>query len=243
MLLRLSSDRLPDGWPGKRWLRNVSLPPRQRYLENNSYLPPRDLSRLLTRDFQSTLVKDVRAERIPGRYFDRAGQASWLAQLQYQDVKMYLPADVLTKVDRMSMAHSLEAREPLLDHVLVEYVAGLPDDLKYRNGVSKYLLRRVAGPQLPAAIIERKKQGFGVPLEYWFRKNQLRGHVRDVLFDSRTQARGIVDPAESARMIQRYERGETELANVVWLLIVMETWCRLYLDRRPTSLEPERCAA
>jgi asparagine synthase (glutamine-hydrolysing) len=243
VLLRAASDRFPDGWPGKRWLRNVSLPARQRYLENNSYLAPRDLNRLLTREFQMTLIRDAGADRIFEGHFDQARQGSWLAQLQYLDIKTYLPADVLTKVDRMSMAHSLEAREPLLDQRLVEHVAGLPDAMKYRDGVSKYLLKKVAEKMLPSEIIHRKKQGFGVPLEYWFRKDQLNGYVRDVLFDSRTRGRGIVEPDEAARVLQRYERGEKELASTIWLLVVMEVWCRLYMDRVPSSLEPEQCAA
>jgi asparagine synthase (glutamine-hydrolysing) len=155
-----------------------------------------------------------------------------LAQIQYLDAKTYLPGDVMTKVDRMSMAHSLEAREPLLDHVLAEYVSGLPPHLKFRNGVSKYLLKRVAEKLLPMEIVHRRKQGFGVPLEYWF-QGGLREYVHDVLFDSRASGRGLFRSEEVANMVRLYDRGRKDLATTIWMLVVLETWFRLYLDKEP----------
>jgi len=174
-------------------------------------------------------------------YFDRVEGQPWLSQLQYLDTKTYLPADVMTKVDRMSMAHSLEAREPLLDHVLVEYAASLPPTMKYRDGVSKYLLKRVAEKYLPKDIIHRKKQGFGVPLEYWF-KDGLRDYVHDVLFDTRTRERGIFRQREVEQLVRCYENGRGELASNIWILIVLETWCRLYLDGAHPNGSPEKFA-
>lgn len=97
----------------------------------------------------------------------------------------------MTKVDRMSMAHSIEAREPLLDHKLVEFAMRLPMEFRIRNGSGKYLLKRVAERYLPKAIIYRKKQGFGVPLAYWF-KGDLRDYVRSVLFDHQAKQRGFL---------------------------------------------------
>ena len=232
------SDLLPEDFYGKNFMRNVSLPGRQRYLENNSYLAPRHLGRLLTPEFQAEVTGDVNAERLTDAYFERVDGRPWLARLQYLDTKLYLPGDILTKVDRMSMAHSLEAREPLLDHVLAEYVAGLPVEMKFRNGTAKYLLKRVAERYLPAEIVHRRKHGFGVPLEYWF-KDDLRDYIHDVLFDSRTRARGIFRPEEVTRLVRRYENGRNELSPVIWLLVVFETWCRLYLDRATCFREPE----
>ena len=236
-LLGFASNLLPQGFAGKNLLRNVSLPPRQRYLENISYFGPRDLVRLLVPDLYVEFARAGHAESIMAAHFDRVSGRPWLSQLQYLDTKTYLPADVMTKVDRMSMAHSLEAREPLLDHELVEYVAGLPIQMKWRDGVSKYLLKRVAAKFLPEEIVSRKKQGFGVPLEYWF-KESLREYVHDVLFDSRTRARGMFQQAYVEELVERYENGSGELAAHIWLLVIMETWCRLYIDGISSSCPP-----
>jgi len=120
----------------------------------------------------------------------------------------------------------------------VEYVAGLPVEMKMRNGVAKYLLKRVAERYLPANIVHRKKHGFGVPLEYWF-KGGLRTVVHDVLFDGRSRARGIFQPTEVARLVRRYEEGRQDLAFTIWMLVVFETWSRLYLDSSTRFHAPE----
>src|SRR5678816_3244546 len=103
--------------------------------------------------------------------------------------------------------------------------------MKFRDGISKYLLKQVALRFLPAEIVHRKKQGFGVPLEYWFKNGGLKGYVRDVLFDSRSRTRGLLCHSEVERLVSRYEHGDNELATMIWMLVVFETWCRLYLDR------------
>src|SRR6185295_8006986 len=105
-----------------------------------------------------------------------------LSRLQDLDMKSYLPGDILTKVDRMSMANSLEARVPLLDHRLVEFACGLPVDLRMRPGTGKYLLKRALRGCIPDELLTRPKQGFGVPLEAWF-SGSIRGFFRDQLGD------------------------------------------------------------
>jgi asparagine synthase (glutamine-hydrolysing) len=230
-LLGIASDLLPEGFYGRRWMRSLALPAPARYLENISHTAPLGLMRIVSDEFRGHLQGDQQAERLMTRYFDRVADTSWLAQLQYFDTKTYLPADVLTKVDRMSMAHSLEVRGPFLDHVLVEYVSRLPAKMKFRDGISKYLLKQVASRYLPSEIVHRKKQGFGVPLEYWFKGESLKGYVRDILFDSRSRARGLLRHSEVERLVVRYERGCHELATLIWMLAVLETWCRLYVDQ------------
>jgi asparagine synthase (glutamine-hydrolysing) len=227
--LGMASDALPEGFPAKNLFRNISLPPRSRYLDNISYFTPGKLHKLLMPELYLAVSTDSEAEAIMMRHFAVASNEPWLSQLQYLDTKTYLPADVMTKVDRMSMAHSLEAREPLLDHVLFEYVASLPVSMKFRDGTSKYLLRKVAQKYLPAEILQRKKQGFGVPLEFWF-KGDLKQYVHDVLFDERTRTRGLFNQFEVSRLVQQYEGGRRELAATIWMLLVLETWCRMYLD-------------
>jgi asparagine synthase (glutamine-hydrolysing) len=229
-MLGFASDLFPEGFYGKRFLRNISLPSRQRYLDSISYLGPGRFGKLLAPDLLTASDRLGSATRIMEEHLNEAAGCPWLAQIQYLDAKTYLPGDVMTKVDRMSMAHSLEAREPLLDHVLAEYVSGLPPQLKFRNGVSKYLLKRVAEKLLPMEIVHRRKQGFGVPLEYWF-QGGLREYVHDVLFDSRASGRGLFRSGEVANMVRLYDRGRKDLATTIWMLVVLETWFRLYLDK------------
>lgn len=231
-VLGRASDALPEGFPAKNLFRNISLPPRSRYLDNISYFTPAKLHKLLMPEFYHAVSADREADGIMRRHYEAASNEPWLSQLQYLDTKTYLPADVMTKVDRMSMAHSLEAREPLLDHVLFEYVARLPVSMKLHNGISKYLLRRVAQKYLPTEVLQRKKQGFGVPLEFWF-KGELKRYMHDVLFNERTRTRGLFNQCEVSRLVQQYEGGRRELATTIWMLLVLETWCRVYLDGMP----------
>jgi len=228
----LTSDILPEGFWGKQFLHNISSQARERYLENISYVGPEKLERLFTQGFYDQCIGDRHAGSIMEACFEKVSGRPWLAQLQYVDSMTYLPADVMTKVDRMSMAYSLEAREPLLDHVLVEYVTQLPIQMKLKDGVSKYLLKKIAERYLPRENVYRKKQGFGVPLEYWF-KDELRDYIHDVLFDGRMKARGIISSTEAGLLVRRYEKGRKDLVNTIWMLVIFETWCRLYLDGDP----------
>jgi asparagine synthase (glutamine-hydrolysing) len=145
------------------------------------------------------------------------------------DFGTYLPEDVLTKVDRMSMAHSIESRVPLLDHPLVELALRLPLRLKLRDGQRKYLLKRVAARLLPEAILERKKQGFGVPLAVWFR-GSLGTAFQDVLLSPRTRQRGYFQPKEIKRLMHEHLAGRRDHEWRLWQLLMFELWHRAYLD-------------
>ena len=118
------------------------------------------------------------------------------------DLVSYMTDDVLAKVDRMSMAHALEVRVPLLDHVVVEFAARMPMDYKLRGGVSKWLLKRATRDLLPPAILGRGKQGFGVPLERWF-GGTFDAFVAEHLAPARLARRGVFDPAGVARLVRR----------------------------------------
>jgi asparagine synthase (glutamine-hydrolysing) len=165
--------------------------------------------------------------------FDILNQAdgNWLSAAQYLDLQSYLPQDILTKVDRMSMANSIEAREPLLDHKLVEFAATIPPELKLRNGITKYIFKQAMRGILPDEIIDRRKQGFAIPLGRWFR-GQLGSFVRDLLHSTRSRQRGIFNSDYIEFLLNAHERGrnrDTEL----WTLISFELWCRTFLDRAP----------
>lgn len=218
-----------DGAKGKRYLQNLALIGPDQYRDSVIYTPESLAYRLLSPDIVETLAASSVGDQL-SRHFAMVEHQPWLAQMQYVDAQCYLPADVMTKVDRMSMAHSIEAREPLLDHKLAEFAACLPMELRIRNGLGKYLLKRVAERYLPMSIIYRKKQGFGVPLEHWF-KGSLRGYVRDLLFGREATQRGLFNRDALEDLMSRYESGRSEYAHTIWLLVVLEVWCRLYQAR------------
>jgi asparagine synthase (glutamine-hydrolysing) len=149
------------------------------------------------------------------------------------DFGTYLPEDILTKVDRMSMAHSIESRVPLLDHPLVEFALGLPLRMKLRDGQRKYLLKRVARRLLPPPLLTRRKQGFGVPLGVWFRGGKLRGAFQDVLLSPRARQRGYFDPREIQRLLDEHLAGRRDHELRLWQLLMFELWHRTYLDGAP----------
>ena len=124
----------------------------------------------------------------------RANQDDPLALIQYLDLKTYLVGDINTKVDRASMAHSLEVREPLMDHPLVEWLATLPSNLKLRGGEGKWLFKRALEPHLSREVLYRPKMGFAVPLASWFR-GSLRSRVRDAVLGERLLDTGLFDQA------------------------------------------------
>jgi asparagine synthase (glutamine-hydrolysing) len=147
----------------------------------------------------------------------------------YADLRGFLPEDILVKVDRMSMAHGLEVRVPLLDHHLLEWVLRLPWAMRFRRGRGKHLLRRVAARYLPASILKPRKQGFTVPVGRW-----LQGELGDLtraLFASEAFAgRGIVRPDRALQLLAMHRSGRYDLGHRIWSLVVLETWCRVWLD-------------
>jgi asparagine synthase (glutamine-hydrolysing) len=150
------------------------------------------------------------------------------------DLHTYLPDDLLVKVDVASMAYGLEARSPFLDHELVEFVAALPASFKLRGNVSKYLLRAVARPMMPQALLGRRKKGFGVPLDVWFR-GELRGFVRDILTSARARQRHYFRAGAVERLITEHQSGRRNWHHQLWCLVVFELWHRLFIDQRPSG--------
>jgi asparagine synthase (glutamine-hydrolysing) len=152
-----------------------------------------------------------------------------VTRLQYLDTVRYLPDDILTKVDRASMAHSLETRAPLLDYTLVEFLARVPSRHKLRNGVQKILLRRLAARLLPEASLRKPKQGFGIPQGVWFRED-LEAHARDRLLDRRTLARGYFDRGVLERVLDSHRAGRRDYSDWIWCLLMLEEWHRVFVD-------------
>jgi asparagine synthase (glutamine-hydrolysing) len=159
-------------------------------------------------------------------YLERGND--WMSTLQYRDLHTYLPLDILTKLDRMTMANSIEARPPLLDHHLVEFAATVPSRLRLRDGTTKYLFKQAMQGLLPADIIDRPKRGFAVPLGRWFR-GELAGFARDILLSDTTRQRQYLNTDYLERLIARHMQGR-DLDLQLWTTMSFELWCRQFLD-------------
>src|SRR5262245_61051313 len=145
------------------------------------------------------------------------------------DLSLYLPDTLMAKVDVASMAHSLEARAPMLDHHFLEFAATIPADLKLKGrSEGKDILRAAATAHLPAEVINRKKMGFGVPIEHWFR-NELRGTVRETLLSSRALERGYFERAYIEETLRRHDAGES-WHYLIWNLFMLELWHLMFVD-------------
>jgi asparagine synthase (glutamine-hydrolysing) len=154
------------------------------------------------------------------------------------DIDTYIADDILVKVDRMTMANSLEARAPLLDHVLLEFCARLPFKLKNNGQVGKYLLKQVAADLLPPECMQKRKQGFGIPLAKWFRAD-FKPLMLDLLADQAFRERGVFDVAGIKACYDRHLSGIQDFSELLWLVLTYEMWARNYVDRHGSRQTPE----
>jgi asparagine synthase (glutamine-hydrolysing) len=179
---------------------------------------------LYSREFRSRLQGyDSRAvfdRHVRGRDFPDS-----LSMVQYLDLKTYLAGDILTKVDRASMAHSLEVRSPFLDFELIEWAATLPTNLKLRRGTGKYLLKKSLEPFLPDEILYRKKMGFAVPLGRWFR-GPLRGRVESLPDSPWLNGDGIFDRRGLRQLVTQHLSGQRDYSPGIWSLLMLEGFLR-----------------
>ena len=180
------------------------------------------------------------AQQVFDRHAARAGTDDPLALIQYLDLKTYLVGDINTKVDRASMAHSLEVREPLMDHALVEWLGTLPSSLKIRGQEGKYLLKKAMEPLLPRDILYRPKMGFAVPLARWFR-GPLKQRVRDAVLGPRLAETGWFNPEYLKHMVDAHQSGVRDYSSPLWTLLMFEAFLRNVLDATqpsPASVAP-----
>lgn len=159
-----------------------------------------------------------------------------LNRMLYVDTKLWLPDLLLAREDKMSMAVSLEARVPLLDHKLVEFAASLPQNLKVKGLARKYLLKKVSSRWLPQEIIHRKKQGFPMPSSLWLR-GEARSFVRDVLSSMAVRRRGLFNPLLVEKLMQEHESGFADHGSLLWGLMNVELWQRVFMD---SQVRPQR---
>jgi len=209
-----------------------------RHLEAMAFFPPRDLASLLAPELRGRLGGHDPLAAPRAHHARLARELGDLPALLALDATTYMIDDVLVKVDRASMMHSLEVRCPLLDHQVLEFVSRLPFELKLRGNTTKWLLREIGRDLLPPAILARGKQGFGVPLVRWF-GGQFGTLARETLLDSRARARGWFVPGAVEALLSGLtgdaSRDERR-AYQVWSLVCLELWAQTWLDRPRESL-------
>jgi asparagine synthase (glutamine-hydrolysing) len=221
---------LPHGAWGRNYLHNVTLEPFDRYIEDISIFTRLNKPFLYTENFRSQLGAATPATGFV-EIAARSRTDGGLDPLLYLDSKTYLPGDILTKVDRMSMAASLEARVPLLDHTLVEFVCRrISARMKLKGLTTKYILKQAVRDLVPSEILNRPKQGFGVPIDQWINQ-ELRARVRETLTEPRSMQRGYIEPRYVSVLLNEHERGRRDHATQLWALFVLELWSRLFIDR------------
>ncbi len=219
----------------KRFARAISLPDEDRYARWMTIFD-KDL-----KDFIYSAEMKQKVERIDSidylrSAFKKADSEDFLDRLQYVDIVTYLPGDLTVKMDRMSMAHALEARSPLLDHKVMEFAASLPAEMRLRGSTSKYILKKAMSELLPKEILTRGKQGFGVPLAAWFR-SELKDLAYQTLLEPRTRGRGYFDYDNIRLMLDEHQTGRADHSHRIWALLFLELWHRTFVDRTEL-LEP-----
>ncbi|MDB5296349.1 MAG: asnB 3 [Phycisphaerales bacterium] len=226
-LIPAAVDRMTDLGRARRSLSSLAGPPADAYFEQMTQFGGGTMGRLLSRDFVARVDADL-----PRRWFaslyagtDPADPAG--ADMAV-DLQSYLPGDILTKVDRASMAVALECRSPFLDRDVVAFAASLPTAWRLRGFAGhKHVLKRAFADLLPPAVANRRKAGFAVPLPDWFR-GPLRGLLRDTLLDATARGRGYTNPAEVERLVVEHEAGARNHAGSLWTLLMLEMWHRTW---------------
>jgi asparagine synthase (glutamine-hydrolysing) len=234
-------ERLPSSVKGRKLAWNVTLPSRDRYLDGVSFLPALHRERaLFSREFANSARNWVNPFEQFERYYDQAPAADQLSRLMYLDTKTYLTADILAKVDRMSMANSLEVRCPILDHEFVGWAASLPMRYKFRNGTRKFMFKKLAERLgIPPQLLHRQKRGFSMPLVHWMRK-ELKDGLLPILLEPRTLQRGYFEPQAIRTIMDEHFRGHRDRSGVLWILLVFELWHRNFLEAmRPEAPEAQ----
>jgi asparagine synthase (glutamine-hydrolysing) len=212
----------------KRFLKGANLPRAKRYLRWMSTFDPEAKASVYTADFRAAAgAADDGA--VLNRWFAAANGSGVLDAAMLTDQMTYLPNDLLVKVDIASMANSLEARSPFLDHNVIEFAASLPENLKMRRFETKSLLKKVAARLVPREVVYRRKMGFGVPIGKWFR-GEMKDFVRDALLSPQALKRGILKPEKIEMYVNEHLRSERDHSYQIWTLLMLELWFQRFVD-------------
>ena len=187
-----------------------------------SLIPQSAIKKLINKDFYAENTK------FSDSIIWNNTEFSLLKKMQLSDIRSYLPGDLLYKADIASMSASLELRSPFLDYRLVEFGLRLPDNMKIRNGKSKWLLKESLRSFLPDGLVDRPKMGFGIPRAAWLRE-PLNEVLREMLLSERTKGRGWFNVSEIRKIVEQHEKGANR-DSFLWPLLILELWARKYLD-------------
>ncbi len=212
----------------KRFIQAASLPKVERYLRWVSVFDGAAKQDLYTEDFRGQ-TQGVSANALLDPWFARANGSGVVDAALLTDIMTYLPNDLLVKVDIATMATSLEARSPFLDHHVIEFAASLPEQYKLRGLTTKYLLKRMLKQLLPAENLDRRKMGFGVPIGHWFR-GELQPFLRETLLTEASLSRGLFNPEVVKRLVELHTRGERDNSAQLWTLMMLELWFQRFID-------------
>lgn len=212
----------------KRFVKAASLPKVERYFRWVSAIDRGSKEELYTLDFREN-IKSFDAADFLGRWFSRANGSGILDTTLLTDQMTYLPNDLLVKVDIASMANSLEARSPFLDHHVIEFAASLPENLKMRSAETKSLLKKVAARLVPKEAVYRRKMGFGVPVGKWFRSS-MKDFVQSILLSEKSLSRGIFKSEVLQRYTDEHISGKRDHTYQIWTLLMLELWFQKFID-------------
>lgn len=218
-------------WRLKRFLQEFTLSPELRNGHWLCHFTTEMKQEILTDDFKSS-IEDIDSFGLLLEKFREAVAEDFLDKTLYADVMMYLPDDLLVKVDIASMANSLEARSPFLDHRFMEFAARIPSQLKLKGRSGKYILKNALADLLPGKILNRKKMGFGVPIDHWFR-NELKDMAYDTILSKKALDRGYFKKEALRKILDEHSSGKWNWHNHIWNLLMLELWHRMFIDSAP----------
>jgi asparagine synthase (glutamine-hydrolysing) len=221
-------DWAPRVLRAKSTLESLSRDSVEGYFHSVSMVPDSLRKRLFSQRFSKEL-QGHRAIDVFKRHAQRAPVDQPLSLVQYLDYKTYLPGDILTKVDRASMAHSLEVRVPILDHELVDWASGVAPSQKLQGREGKYFFKKAMESRLPNEVLYRPKMGFAVPLAHWFRY-ELKDRSRELLGSEHLHADGMFDAAFIRRMLDQHQSGARDFSAPLWALMMFEASKRRVLS-------------
>lgn len=221
----LKKSRVRDA---KRFLQAANLPKTERYFRWMSTFNRDAKKEVYTKEF-SEKVSAQNASHFLDQWFAKANGSGILDATLLTDQMTYLPNDLLVKVDIASMAVSLEARSPFLDHKVIEFAASLPENIKMKGFETKSLLKKVAARLVPKEVIYRRKMGFGVPIGSWFR-GEMKNFVRDILLSEKSLKRGIVKPEMLKKYVDEHTNAEKDHTFQIWTLLMLELWFQKFID-------------
>ncbi len=235
-VLGYASMLMPNGMRGKKRLHNMLFDHATRSVYAIKLFPDEARELMYSPEYYALIGNHDPYARMMNEY-RRVQHLDLTAAMQYVDSRVYLPDDILVKVDKASMLNSLETRAPLLDQYLVEYVSSLSSKVRTPDGILKYLLKKVAADMLPVEILTRRKQGFAVPIKHWFR-GDLTGYASDLLDSPRARQRGIFNPQFIRDLLKAHATTSwVNYSEAIWALLCLELWFQVYIDKPSIHVE------